>query len=254
MRVRRLFPRAAVVNRQFRWSVRNLVAEERIHSALQLQKHLVGHHPPHSHARGVESLFYTFQNGFELRNLIFMFALAALDTLRGRQAPTTTHLAQTGSEPITRVLMMNPRVPVEVRVQERAEKEARPPSLAPTSQAKAVQALHHAVVRAKLILVPPRQVADTFHYLEPHLHSHRSLGQRTHQGLQRILRLVSGLVGVVVRVDAAQVVPGHQRPVRPNEHTIEIVADRQQLAQSRLVQVRIVLAHGQRHSGWSSFR
>ena len=43
----------------------------------------------------------------------------------------------------------------------------------------------------------------------PHLHSHRSLGQRTHQGLQRILRLVSGLVGVVVRVDAAQVVPRH---------------------------------------------
>ena len=132
MGVRRLFPRAAVVNRQFRWSVRNLVAEERIHSPLQLQEHLVGHHPPHGHAGCVESLFYTFQNGFELRDLIFMLALAALDTLRGRQAPTTAHLAQTASEPITRVLMMNPRVPVEVRVQERPEKEARPSSLPPS--------------------------------------------------------------------------------------------------------------------------
>ena len=83
MGICRLFPRAAVVNRQFRWGVRNLVAKERIHRPLQLQEHLVGHHPPHAHASCVESLFYAFQNGFELRDLIFMLALAALDTLRG---------------------------------------------------------------------------------------------------------------------------------------------------------------------------
>src|SRR5437762_7698996 len=108
-----------------------------------------------------------------------MLALAALDTFRGRQAPTATHLAETASEPISCVLMMNPWVPVEVRVQERPEEEARPSSLPPSSQAEAVQALNHAVVRTKLILVPSRQVADTFHYLESHLQSHRSLGQRT---------------------------------------------------------------------------
>src|SRR5258705_529488 len=83
-----------------------------------------------------------------------MVALAALDTLRGRQAPTTTHLAETASEPISRVLMMNPWVPVEVRVQERTKKEAGSSSLSPGSQAEAVQALHHAVVRANLVDPP----------------------------------------------------------------------------------------------------
>ena len=76
MGIRRLFPRAAVVNRQFRWRVRNVVAEERIHRPLQLQEHLIGHHPPHGHAGRVESLFYALQNGFELRDLIFVFATA----------------------------------------------------------------------------------------------------------------------------------------------------------------------------------
>src|SRR5689334_24947878 len=66
----------SVVNRQFRWRVRNLVAKERIHCPLQLQEHLIGHHPPHGHASCVESLFYTFQNRFELGDVIFMLALA----------------------------------------------------------------------------------------------------------------------------------------------------------------------------------
>ena len=83
VRVRRLFPRAPIIDRQFRPAVYDVIAEERIHCPLQLQEHLFIGQPPYGHARSVESLFHALQHGFELRNQVFVFPARTLDAFRG---------------------------------------------------------------------------------------------------------------------------------------------------------------------------
>ena len=89
-----LLPRAPVIDRQLRPAICDVIAEERIHCPLQLQKHFFIGQPPNCHAGAIESLFNALQNGFELRNQVFVFATGPLDALRGGGTPAAGHLAQ----------------------------------------------------------------------------------------------------------------------------------------------------------------
>ena len=88
-----LLPGAPVIDRQFRPTICDVIAEERIHCPLQLQKHLFIRQPPNGHAGAIEGLFNALQNGFELRNEVFVFATGPLDALRGRGTPAAGHVA-----------------------------------------------------------------------------------------------------------------------------------------------------------------
>src|ERR1700693_775504 len=101
---------------------------------------------------------------------------------------------------------MNPRIPTKIRMQSRREIEARLLLLLPRCKPDAIKTLHHWIVGAEWVPILTGKLAQSFGHLEAHLHPHRSLRQRTHKRLKRMLRSVSRFVRVVIGVNAAEIV------------------------------------------------
>src|ERR1019366_8642741 len=128
-----------------------------------------------------------------------------LDALGAGNAPVAGQVAQLLPSAALDRLVMNSWIPIEVRMQHRREIEARLLLLPPRRKTDAIEALHHRIVRAELVPIAGRKLTQAFDHLEAYLQSHRSLRQRTHECLQRILRLVARFVRMVVGVDATEI-------------------------------------------------
>ena len=122
------------------------------------KKHLFIGQPLNAHAGAIEGLFNALQNGFELRNEVFVFATGPLDALCGRGTPAAGHVAQFLSDTRLRSLVMNTRIPIKIRVQHRREIESRLFLLLPGRKPDAIQALYDRIVRAELVAIAGRKV------------------------------------------------------------------------------------------------
>src|SRR5215469_7043678 len=124
----------------------------------------------------------------------------------------------------------------------------------PQTEAFLIECLKHWVLNSLFSDVAVRQVAVAIRHFISNLHSHRSLRQRADQRFQHLLRSITRFVCVKECVQSARFIAGDKTSVRPDDAIIQIVSNRQELAEGRLAQGILPLAHGHWHSDSSAFR
>ena len=88
---------------------------------------------------------------------VFVFAARRLNALIGGRAPAPSQFAQ--FLPGSGNLVMDARIPIEIRMQHRSEVEAGLLLLLPRREADPIEALHHRIVRAELVPVVDGKLA-----------------------------------------------------------------------------------------------
>ena len=98
-----------------------------------------------------------------------------------------------------------------------------------------------------------KQVSQILHHFVAELHSHALFRQRTQKCLQHQLPPVPAFVAREIRCQTLQLVARDEGAIGANHNVVQVVADRQLLAQCRIVEFSLVLFKRYRHC-YSSLR
>ena len=98
-----------------------------------------------------------------------------------------------------------------------------------------------------------KQVSEILHYFVAELHSHALFRQRAQERLQHQLPPVPAFVAREIRCQTLQLVARDKGAIGANDNVVQVVADRQLLAQCRIVEFSLVLFKRKRHC-YSSLR
>src|SRR5215469_13095185 len=114
----------------------------------------------------------------------------------------------------------------------------------PQTEAFLIECLKHWVLNSLFSDVAVRQIAVSIRHFISNLHSHRSLRQRANQSFQYLLGSITRFVCMEECVQSTRFITGDKTPVGPDDATIQIVSNRQKLAEGRLAHGILPLAHG----------
>jgi hypothetical protein len=129
---------------------------------------------------------------------------------------------------------MDFRVPDEVEMQSPVEVLAIAVAISPHPHSFPVERLQEGVLCPLLAGIPFGEIPISLANLEAHLHAHRALRQGPDQRFEGFLCPVAGVVIMVESVEANGLVARNEAAIGPNHYIVEIVPDRQQLAECRL--------------------
>src|SRR6266704_3857750 len=122
-----------------------------------------------------------------------MLLLRALNTLRSRNTPVSARFHLSFPFEVWG-LMMNPGVPDEIQMEEVLEIEASGLPAPPQLDVETIELTEHLAFVPALANIARYQIARALRNLKPHLHAHRSFGQRSHQSLEEPLEAIPSLI------------------------------------------------------------
>src|SRR5258708_19852931 len=115
-----------------------------------------------------------------------MIPSRAFDTLRGRKAQASTRFHFSFPLKVRR-FMVNPGVPDEVQMEEMLQVKTSGLPAPPQLDVQAIEFAEHLTLVPALPHLPGSQIPRALPNLKPHLHPHRSFGQRSHEGFEQPL-------------------------------------------------------------------
>jgi hypothetical protein len=118
-------------------------------------------------------------------------------------------------------LVVNPRIPDKVQVQEVLQVETGGLAALPELDMETIEFAEYGTLATPFADVARYQVPRPFRYFEPHLHSHRPFGQWSDERFEQPLNAVPSLVARVIRLNAAHFVTRDQRPVDLDRHVFK---------------------------------
>src|SRR5229473_1977252 len=121
--------------------------------------------------------------------------------------------------------MVNPGVPDEVQMEKMLQIETCGLPFPPQFDVQTIEFAEHVTLVPELPDVAGYQIARALRNLKPHLHAHRSFGQRSHQSLEEPLEAIPSLIACVIRLNASNLITSHQRPIDLHRDIFKQVPD-----------------------------
>src|SRR6266567_1004814 len=159
-----------------------------------------------------------------------MLLLRALNALRSRNTPVSARFHFSFPFEV-RGLMMNPGIPDEIQMEEVPEIEASGLPAPPQLDVETIELTEHLALVPALANIARYQIARTLRNLKPHLHAHRSFGQRSQEGFEQPLQAIPSLIARVIRLNASNLEPRREGAIDLHGHVVQQIADAKLLAQ-----------------------